>query len=148
MPATYTDITADEMHEFLTSKGFSEISIPGTIERVYGKRVRQDDLQLSLRVYTGVVGKHSREAGADAIRVALFMRKPSGEIVKLGGSKRVHRVQNWRINLAKRIEDWLSYMPEHKCDKCGMPMVVRTSKNGKFLGCSGYPNCRVTRKIN
>lgn len=28
------------------------------------------------------------------------------------------------------------------CDKCGKPMVLRSSKRGYFLGCSGYPKCR------
>jgi len=30
------------------------------------------------------------------------------------------------------------------CPKCGSPMSVRTSKTGKFLGCSGYPKCKHT----
>ena len=33
---------------------------------------------------------------------------------------------------------------DQKCPKCGKPMVVRTSKFGKFLGCSGYPKCKTT----
>lgn len=28
------------------------------------------------------------------------------------------------------------------CDKCGKPMVLRSSKRGYFLGCSGYPKCK------
>jgi len=28
------------------------------------------------------------------------------------------------------------------CDKCGKPMVVRTSRRGAFWGCTGYPKCR------
>ena len=28
------------------------------------------------------------------------------------------------------------------CEKCGKPMVVRFGRYGKFLGCSGYPDCR------
>ena len=28
------------------------------------------------------------------------------------------------------------------CPQCGKPMVVRYSKTGKFLGCSGYPECK------
>ncbi len=28
------------------------------------------------------------------------------------------------------------------CDKCGRPMVERWSRHGRFLGCSGYPQCR------
>lgn len=29
-----------------------------------------------------------------------------------------------------------------ECDKCGKPMVVRTSARGAFWGCTGYPKCR------
>jgi DNA topoisomerase-1 len=29
-----------------------------------------------------------------------------------------------------------------KCEKCGKPMVLRSSAKGKFLGCSGYPKCK------
>lgn len=28
------------------------------------------------------------------------------------------------------------------CPKCGKPLQVRLSKEGRFLGCSGYPDCR------
>ncbi|MHC4623177.1 MAG: type I DNA topoisomerase [Planctomycetota bacterium] len=31
---------------------------------------------------------------------------------------------------------------EYKCPKCGEPMVYRFGKNGKFLSCSAYPDCR------
>ena len=31
---------------------------------------------------------------------------------------------------------------DHVCDKCGKKMVLRSSKRGYFLGCSGYPKCR------
>ena len=31
---------------------------------------------------------------------------------------------------------------ERLCEKCGKPMVLRTSKRGEFLGCSGYPKCK------
>ncbi len=33
------------------------------------------------------------------------------------------------------------------CEKCGRPMVVRRSRYGQFLGCSGYPECRNIRKL-
>ncbi len=33
------------------------------------------------------------------------------------------------------------------CEKCGAPMVVRISKYGKFLGCSRYPKCNFTKKL-
>jgi DNA topoisomerase-1 len=28
------------------------------------------------------------------------------------------------------------------CDKCGKPMAVKYGRYGKFLGCTGYPECR------
>jgi len=30
------------------------------------------------------------------------------------------------------------------CDKCGSPMVIKWGKNGKFLACSNYPQCKNT----
>ncbi len=34
-----------------------------------------------------------------------------------------------------------------KCDKCGKPMALRSSRRGKFLGCSGFPRCRNLKQI-
>ena len=34
------------------------------------------------------------------------------------------------------------------CDKCGRPMLVRWNKFGRFLGCSGYPECKSTRSLD
>lgn len=31
---------------------------------------------------------------------------------------------------------------EQKCDKCGKPMIIKKSRFGIFLGCSGYPECK------
>ena len=30
------------------------------------------------------------------------------------------------------------------CEKCGKPMVIKWGRNGKFLACSGYPDCKNT----
>ncbi len=34
------------------------------------------------------------------------------------------------------------------CDQCGRPMQVRFGRYGKFLGCSGYPECKNVRSKN
>lgn len=34
------------------------------------------------------------------------------------------------------------------CDVCGRPMLVRWNKFGRFLGCSGYPECQSTRPLD
>ena len=31
-----------------------------------------------------------------------------------------------------------------KCEKCGSPMVIKWGKMGRFLACSGYPECKTT----
>ena len=34
-----------------------------------------------------------------------------------------------------------------KCPKCEGPMIIKLSKNGKFLSCKNYPDCMGARKI-
>lgn len=34
------------------------------------------------------------------------------------------------------------YLGEEKCPKCGKDLVIKYSKNGAFLGCSDYPECK------
>ena len=38
-------------------------------------------------------------------------------------------------------------MTDEKCDKCGLPMVVRWGRRGRFLACSGFPECRSSRPL-
>jgi DNA topoisomerase-1 len=33
------------------------------------------------------------------------------------------------------------------CEQCGKPMVIRLGRYGKFLSCSGYPECKATRPL-
>ncbi len=33
------------------------------------------------------------------------------------------------------------------CDKCGRPMVVKYGRYGRFIACSGYPECKNIKKI-
>nr|WP_246838842.1 topoisomerase DNA-binding C4 zinc finger domain-containing protein [Staphylococcus aureus] len=34
-----------------------------------------------------------------------------------------------------------------KYPRCSHELVVRKSKNGQFLGCANYPNCKYIRNI-
>lgn len=38
--------------------------------------------------------------------------------------------------------------PEHKCPKCGGPMIIKLSRTGKFLSCKKYPDCDGARTID
>jgi len=33
------------------------------------------------------------------------------------------------------------------CPNCGRPMVIKTGRFGKFISCSGYPECKTTKPI-
>ena len=35
---------------------------------------------------------------------------------------------------------------EEVCEKCGKPMVIKWGRNGYFLACTGYPDCRNTKE--
>jgi len=34
------------------------------------------------------------------------------------------------------------------CPKCGRPLLIKTGRFGKFMACSGFPECRYTESIN
>ena len=36
---------------------------------------------------------------------------------------------------------------EETCPECGKPILVKTGRYGKFLACSGYPECKYTRSF-
>jgi hypothetical protein len=153
--AQYYNISIEEMDHFLVPQGFSRVTLPNTYELVYGKRVDQNNMQMTIRVYTGIdPSGNSRDVGEDAMRVNLFMRLPNNEIKKLFGSKRVHRVKGWAKNLQARINDTMQQVPQRMCDKCGLPMVLRQGKSKttgspySFYGCVGFPSCTNTKPAN
>ena len=37
---------------------------------------------------------------------------------------------------------------DQKCDKCGADMVIKHGRNGKFLACSAYPDCKNTKPLD
>jgi DNA topoisomerase-1 len=36
---------------------------------------------------------------------------------------------------------------DEKCEKCGSPMVIKWGQFGRFMACSGYPECKNTKEI-
>ncbi|MBR2781775.1 MAG: type I DNA topoisomerase [Oscillospiraceae bacterium] len=45
-----------------------------------------------------------------------------------------------RIKVPEEVTDEI-------CELCGKPMVIKTGRFGKFLGCSGFPECKNTKPI-
>jgi DNA topoisomerase-1 len=67
------------------------------------------------------------------------------------------------IDLLKEFYDWFSeelkeasakmrnvrregVETEERCELCGRPMVMKIGRYGKFLACSGFPDCKNTRR--
>ncbi|MEQ1856323.1 MAG: type I DNA topoisomerase [Longimicrobiales bacterium] len=59
----------------------------------------------------------------------------------------VERLEAGEVNSDAIIKEILAAEGE-TCDKCGRPMIVRWNRFGRFLGCSGYPECRNTRSLD
>jgi DNA topoisomerase-1 len=69
---------------------------------------------------------------------------------------------DWRTAMAEfyeRFEHDLKHAEEHMtdikrmeeptglmCEKCGKPLVMKWGKHGKFIACTGYPECTFTRE--
>jgi len=46
-------------------------------------------------------------------------------------------------NIKKNIQQTI----EKKCPRCGRPMIIRWGKYGKFLACSGFPECKFSENL-
>ncbi len=44
-------------------------------------------------------------------------------------------------------KDVVTEAMDEKCPKCESPLAVRLSKNGRFIGCTAYPDCDYTRNV-
>ena len=47
----------------------------------------------------------------------------------------------------KEIKESMTEKTDIKCEKCGSPMVIKWGRNGRFLACSAYPDCKFTRPM-
>ncbi|MFH1916340.1 MAG: DNA topoisomerase I [Nanoarchaeota archaeon] len=55
-----------------------------------------------------------------------------------------HNSEEAKKEIAKAESD----IQGRACPKCGKDLILRSSMYGKFIGCTGYPKCRFTEKIN
>ena len=141
-----------EIEDLLEARGFREVDVDGTKERVFGKRVdSKNEPPMTLRVYTTVDTRtgNLREKGSDAIRVALFAMGASNQVLwqepkMVGAEKSVYRVQNWKENLRSRLDNAKKTLIGPRCSN-GHLMTLRNGSNGKFWGCSEYPRCTDTK---
>ncbi|MFQ5499090.1 MAG: type I DNA topoisomerase [Candidatus Zixiibacteriota bacterium] len=46
-----------------------------------------------------------------------------------------------------KIKEAITEKTDIACEKCGSHMVIKWGRNGRFLACSAYPDCRSTRPL-
>ena len=49
----------------------------------------------------------------------------------------------------KKMKDLKAEVEEtdEACEKCSQPMIIKWGRFGKFMACSGYPDCKNTREV-
>lgn len=67
------------------------------------------------------------------------------EIVKTLKDKQTMEVitKEHVANIKSTIEE----INNNICPRCGKQLILRKGKNGEFYGCSGYPNCKFTKRL-
>jgi DNA topoisomerase-1 len=87
-----------------------------------------------------------------------FTARMEEELDEIAAKKRqwAHVVQDFYTPFEKSLESASELMEkvkladeltEETCPKCGKPLVVKVGRYGKFLACSGYPECKHTASL-
>ncbi len=51
------------------------------------------------------------------------------------------------INKATKVIPKFAEPTDEICEKCGSPMIIKWGRRGKFMSCSGFPQCKNARSI-
>ncbi len=66
----------------------------------------------------------------------------NGEFIACPSYPECKNTKNFKRDDKGEIEIAVEEEVDEACEKCGKPMLLRFGKFGKFLGCSGYPDCK------
>jgi DNA topoisomerase-1 len=97
---------------------------------------------VSLKVATPL-GRNCPQCGSELLlRSGRF-----GEFIGCSGFPKCEYTEQTEANQKANptIPDEVS---EEVCEKCGSAMVIKNGRNGQFLACSGYPQCKNTKTLN
>ena len=147
----YVAVTRDRFEAEMNDMGFTHINIPGTAEMVFERDIPKNDF--AVRIYSTIMPRTrlSRDVGKDAIRIQLFNKVKDRPIKSEGRVNRTGTEDGVMERTRQRARDAWAWATkaEHQCDSdgCGGLMTKRTGKNGEFLGCSNYPECKNTAQV-
>ncbi|MFH0890619.1 MAG: type I DNA topoisomerase [Candidatus Liptonbacteria bacterium] len=87
-----------------------------------------------------------------------FTAKMEEELDNIAEGKREWRgvIKEFYDPFAKNLEgkyetvvkrDLIDEKTDQVCEKCGKPMIIKLGRFGKFMACSGYPECKNTKSL-
>jgi len=135
-PSTYAEI-------------ISKVQARDYVEKLAGGQFAPS--QLGRIVMTGLV--HSEldfmDPGFTAKMEEELDAVEAGREDRVGLLKRFYTKFKKQLDLAKKHKRWAPEPEptEFTCEECGSPLLKRWSKNGFFLGCVKYPECKFTRDL-
>ena len=56
-------------------------------------------------------------------------------------------VQRALVEAERVPRDQIDEESDEECDECGRPMVIKSGRFGRFLSCSGFPDCRSSKPL-
>jgi DNA topoisomerase-1 len=71
-----------------------------------------------------------------------------GEFLACSGYPECRNTMNFTRDANGKIVPETPEVLDEACELCGKPMQVRFGRFGKFVGCSGYPDCRNIRPLH
>jgi DNA topoisomerase-1 len=99
------------------------------------------DLRQQLETISGVI---CEKCGAEMVvkwgRLGKFLACPSYPNCK--NTKPLETGADGQLKVAAPMT------VDEACSKCGKPMIVKQGRFGRFIACSGYPDCKNTKALN
>jgi len=164
----FVDVPADRLQESLDvignlveARGGSSRWTSSGRERVWELTLPPNGTARIIRVFTSMaIGATAvRDCGKDAVRVVVGFGDPDkgGDFRPLEKGQKILRTAprdaEDRVGVfLERLRDqlrkaWVRANRIKACPDCGKPMAQRKGRNGPFLGCTGYPECRTTGPV-
>jgi len=55
----------------------------------------------------------------------------------------LEKAEEMRADIKKKVQ----VVSDQICEKCGLPMLIKWGRRGKFLACSGFPSCKNSKPL-
>lgn len=132
----YNPIKQNKTHVYHISKVIgADIPIISAVVFVQGNtRYISADGVYNLGGLKRMIRKGNAELTAEQMQ-DIYDKLSAADDKTITASEHIHNIRNLQNNVANDI-----------CPRCGKKLVVRYGKNGSFMGCEGYPQCRFTKK--